>query len=84
MRSTENAIATILVLLAPIGLVSGWFLYLTRLARESPTWRNRITLTSLGLVSFTILLWMVRGMLFPKADWVSGAGVAHQVHWAET
>jgi hypothetical protein len=76
VRAVGNAIATVLV-------AYGWFFYLTRLAHEPSAWRTRITLTSLGLVSLTILLWMIRGMLFPKADWASGVGVAHQVYWAE-
>jgi hypothetical protein len=80
----ENAIGVGLVLLGAVAFVYSWSFYLTKIAREPSAWRNRVTLSSLGLVSLTILLWIIREMLFPKADWASGAGVTYQVHWAET
>jgi hypothetical protein len=41
-------------------------------------------LLSLSLVSLVIVLWPVSMVvLMPKAEWVSGAGVGHQVRWME-
>lgn len=79
----ENFIATILVLLAPAGLIYGWVFYLTRMRREPAGWRSPVTLLSLVLVSVTALLWPVMWLLIPPADWGSGVGVGHQVQWVE-
>jgi hypothetical protein len=78
-----NFIATVIVLLAPAGLIYGWFHYLTRMREEPACWRNRTTLLSLALVSLVALLWPVMAALVPRADWGSGVGVSHQVEWVE-
>ena len=80
----ENLVATIIILLAPAGLVYSWAFYLRRMRREPTTgWRNRATLLSLTLVSLVALLWPVMALLMPRADWGSGLGVGHQVQWVE-
>jgi|SRR5450631_176415 hypothetical protein len=73
----ENLIATVIILLAPAGLIYSWAFYLRRMRREPTKWRNRATLISLTLVSLVALLWPV------MVVWGSGLGVAHQVQWVE-
>jgi hypothetical protein len=75
---------TAVCILAPEGLLYSWHFYLTQMRKESPSWRNRVTLLSLALVSLAALLWPIMGMLMPRADWGSGLGVDHQVQWAES
>jgi|ERR1017187_7613616 hypothetical protein len=79
----ENLIATVIILLAPAGLIYSWAFYLRRMRREPTKWRNRATLISLTLVSLVALLWPVMVVLMPRATWGSGLGVAHQVQWVE-
>jgi hypothetical protein len=81
MTFTESAIETILVLLVPIGLLYGWFFYLTRMRREPRSWRNRITVASLTLVSLAVLALPVMALLAPRADWQTYEGVRHQLEW---
>jgi hypothetical protein len=79
----SNLIATVIVLLAPVGLIYSWIFYSARMRREPTSWRHRATLLSLTLVSFVVLLWPVMALLMPRADWGSGLGVGHQVQWVE-
>ena len=83
MTTTENIFDSVLVLLAPVGLFYGWFFYLARMRHEAFGWRNGITVVSLALVSLVALSWPVMALLVPRADWGSGVGVEHQVHWVE-
>lgn len=76
-----NVVATILVLLAPVGLIYGWVCYFTPASREPVGWRSRATLLSLTLVSLAVLLWFETMVHLPGADWSTGAGVEHQVAW---
>jgi hypothetical protein len=80
----SNTIATVLILISPAGLIYGWFFYLTRIRRELPNWRNRVTFVSLGLASLAMILWPGMAFFMPQADWATGTGVAHQLNWAET
>ena len=84
LRNTSQVAEIVLVLLAPVGLIYSWHFYLTQMRKEAASWRNRATLTSLGLVSQTALLWPVMVALLPRADWGSGLGVDHQVQWIES
>ena len=77
----SNTIATILVLMAPIGFVYSWYFYFTSMPWKSSGWRGRVTLASLVLISLAVLLWPAMMVLMPAADWGSGAGVGHQVRW---
>jgi hypothetical protein len=80
-----NLVATILILLAPVALIYGWVFYSTRMKAEPRSLRKWATFISLILVSLVIVLWPVSMVvLVPKADWLSGAGVGHQVRWMET
>lgn len=79
----EDVVATIIVILAPAGLIYSWVFYLTRMRREPTTWRHWVTLLSMVLVSAVVLLWPIMLALMPRADWGSGLGVAHQVQWVE-
>ena len=83
MTVTENTIATLLILLAPIGLMYGWFFYLKRMRHEPKSWRSQVTMVSLALVSLVALLWPVMAFLMPRADWGTGNGVGHQMRWIE-
>jgi hypothetical protein len=83
VSATENMIATVLILLAPVGLLYGWFFYLKRMRHEPRSWRKWITVVSLAVVSSVALLWPVMALLMPRADWGTGAGVGHQVQWVE-
>jgi hypothetical protein len=81
MRTAENTIGILLVLLAPVGLIYAWVCYFTP-AREEPIgWRSRATLLSLALASLAIVLWVEMMVRLPGADWSTGAGVGHQVVW---
>jgi hypothetical protein len=81
VKGISNAIATILMLMAPFGFVYSWYFYFTSMPWKSSGWRGRVTLASLVLISLAVLLWPVMMVLMPAADWVSGAGVGHQVQW---
>ncbi len=63
-----NAIAILLVLLSPVGLVYSWWFYLTRMKKEQTGWRKRVTLLALSLVSLVVLLWPVMVAVSPRAD----------------
>lgn len=84
MRSFENGIATLLILMAPVALFYSWFFNWKRMRVEPISWRGRSSLAALTFVSVVVLSWPVRGLLMPRADWSSGVGVGHQVRWAET
>jgi hypothetical protein len=83
VTTTENIVATALILLSPIGLLYGWFFYWTRMRREPRNWRSWTTLASLVLASLAVLSWPVMALLMPHADWGTGAGVGHQMEWVE-
>jgi len=76
-----NAVATILVFLAPVALIYGWVCFFTPVGEEAFGWRKGATLVSLVLASVVILLWPVLMESMPGADWRSGVGVEHQVQW---
>jgi hypothetical protein len=83
LRAAEGMIATVVVLLAPIGLLYGWFFYWTRMRYESRSWRNRIAVVSLVLVSLAVLSWPAMAMLAPKVDWVTYVGAQRQLDWVD-
>ncbi len=83
MKSVENIVATVLILLSPMGLVYGWFFCITRMRREPRNWRSWTTLASLTLSSLALLAWPVMGVLGPKGDWGTGVGVREQMEWVE-
>jgi hypothetical protein len=72
----------LLILLAPVGLLYGWFFYWTRMRHEPRSWRDRVSVVALGLASLAILLWPVMAMLAARTDWGGSAGV-DQVEWVE-
>jgi hypothetical protein len=76
-----NIVVTILVLLAPVGLIYGWVCYFTPTDEEPRGWRGRATLLSLVLVSLAVGLRLTTMLHMPSADWQSGAGVGYQVAW---
>lgn len=76
-----NLILTVLVLLAPVGLIYGWVCYFTPIPTEPTGWRSRATLLSLTLVSLAGLLWLFTMINPPDANWATGAGVGHQLAW---
>jgi hypothetical protein len=76
-----NAIAILLVLLAPVGLIYAWVCYFTPADQEPIGWRRRATLLSLALASLAVVLWLETMFRLPGADWRTGAGVGHQVAW---
>jgi hypothetical protein len=80
----ENDIAAVIALLAPVGLIYGWYFYSARIRHEPAGSRNRITVLSLVLASLGALLWPATMMLAPKADWGSYVGVAEQLHFVES
>jgi len=77
----ENAIATVIIVLAPVGLIYGWYVYVTNIRKEHSNWRKRFSLMSLVLVSLSVLLWPLMITLVPKADWTANVGVAKQVEF---
>ena len=79
----ENLVATIIIILAPAGLIYSWVFYLTRMRREPARWRHWVTLSSMALVSVVVLLWPIMLAFTPRTDWGSGLGVGHQVEWLE-
>ena len=79
----ENAITSGMILLAPVGILYGWFFCATRMRREGANWRNRVSLVSLSLTSIVAVLWPVMMGLLPRADWGTGAGVGYQMDWVE-
>ena len=83
MTAAENIVATVVILLAPIGLVYGWIFYWTRMRHEARSWRTWITVVSLALASLAVLSWPVMALLAPKANWGTYAGVRNQVAWVE-
>ena len=83
MTAIERIIPAIFVLLSPIGLLYGWFFYLKRMGHENWSWRNRVTLVSLTLVSLAFVSWPVMAVLAPRADWSTYVGVRHQLEWIQ-
>jgi hypothetical protein len=79
----ENTIVTALILLSPVGILYGWFFFATRMRPEDSSWRNRISVFSLSLVSLVAASWPIMPGLMPHADWGTGAGVGHQMDWVE-
>jgi len=79
----ENIIVTVLVILAPVGFAYSWYFYLKRMSWTSSGWRGRVTLGSLVLLSFAILLWPITRITMPAGDWSTYAGVREQVHWVD-
>jgi hypothetical protein len=80
----ESDVAAFIVLLAPVGLIYGWYFYFTKIRPEPATWRNRISVLSLTLASLGALLWPITMVFAPKADWQSYVGAAQQVHFVES
>ena len=80
MSAWENAIVTMLILLSPVGILYGWF-YLAR--QHDSSWRNRVSMISLSLLSIMTALWPIMLALMPRGDWSTGAGVARQMDWVE-
>jgi hypothetical protein len=83
VNGVENMIATLIILLAPVGLLYGWFFYLKRMRHEPRSWRTWITVVSLALASLAFLLWPVMALLAPRVDWATYAGAKDQVEWVE-
>ena len=83
MSRWENTIVTALIVLGPVGILYGWFFCATRVRREGSSWRNRISVFSLSLVSLVAASWPIMLGLMPHADWGTGAGVGHQMDWVE-
>jgi hypothetical protein len=71
----ESDIATVVILLAPVGLIYGWYVYVTNIRKEHSSWLSRFSVASLGLVSLTVFLWPLMMTLAPKADWATSVGV---------
>lgn len=69
------------VLLSPVAITYAWWLYFARMWQEPGSWRNRVTLVSLILVSLAILLWPVMIVRMPAADWRNGAEMGFQFRW---
>jgi hypothetical protein len=81
-----DLVATIIIILAPAGLIYSWtfyLFYLRRMKSEPTGWRHYVTLLSMALVSLVVLLWPIMFALAPQADWRIGRGVDHQVQWLE-
>jgi hypothetical protein len=83
VTAAENTIATVLILLSPIGLLYGWFFYFRRMRDEARNWRTWITVASLTLASLAVLSWPVMALVGPKDDWGTGVGVRDQMAWVE-
>ena len=92
LNSASELAEMTIIFLAPVALIYSWHFYFTQMRKEPTGWRNRVSLLSLGMVSLTALLWLVRIfrffhpglvmlMLMPRAD--SGSGV-DQVEWVES
>jgi hypothetical protein len=77
----ENGILGFLILLAPSGLIYGWYFYFAKIRYEPAGWRNRISVLSLVLSSMEVLIWPVTMMLAPKADRRIYEGVPQQIHF---
>ena len=80
VSKVENAISIVLILLAPCALVYGWFFISRRMATEAASWRNRISVLSLSLISFVALLWPVMMGLALRAN---GKGIGVDEQWIE-
>ena len=50
MSNLPTAVGTVLVLLAPVGLIYSWHFFMTR---KSSGWRGRVSLISLWIISLT-------------------------------
>lgn len=79
----ENAIITTIILLGPVGILYGWFFSMTGMRRENASWRNRVSVIALTLISLVAVLWAVMMGLMPRADWGTGVGVDYQMAWVE-
>ena len=83
VRLTSD-LAAFLILLSQTGLIYGWYFYFARMRKSVFSWRDRSSMTSLVLASLVALFWPLMMVFTPKADWISGVGVAHQVEWVNS
>lgn len=81
MNRLENAVMVVVILLAPVGLIYGWFFALSRMETESPSWRNRISIAALSLISLVAFLWPFMRALAPRVDWSTGGGEHDLALW---
>jgi len=79
MEIVRNYIATMIALLAPVALIYSWVFYVTKLRKDPPNWRSRLTLVSLLLTTLGAALLPAMIALEPKANWTTYAGVPRQI-----
>jgi len=81
VNTLENAIVTVIVLLAPVGLAYGWYFYFARMSKEPSGWRKWVTVVALGLVTVAGVMWPVARMTAPEVDWHTWVGAGAYMHW---
>ena len=84
MSTFENAIVTVIVLLAPAGLAYGWYFYFVTMSKEPSGWRKWGTVVDLGLVSVATLMWPVARVTAPEVNWQTWVGAGTYLHWVDT
>ena len=84
MNTFENAIATVIVLLAPVGLAYAWYFYLVTMSKELWGWRKWVTVVDLGLASVAIVMWPVARVTAPEVNWQTWAGAGAYMHWVDS
>ena len=84
MNTFGSVIVTVIVLLAPVGLVYGWFFYLVTMSKELWGWRKWVTVVDLGLVSVAIVMWPVARMTAPAVNWQTWAGAGAYMDWVDS
>jgi len=83
VNTFENAIATVIVLLAPVGLAYAWYFYLVTMSKELWGWRKWVTVVDLGLVSVAIVMWPVARVMAPEVNWQTWAGAGAYMRWVD-
>ena len=83
MSTFENAILTVIVLLAPFGLAYGWYFCLVTMSKELSDWRKWVTAVDLGLVSMAVVMWPVARVTAPEVNWQTWAGAGAYMHWVD-
>jgi hypothetical protein len=83
MSTFENATVTVIVLLAPVGLVYGWYFYFVTMSKEPLGWRKWVTVADLGLLSVAMVMWPVARVTAPEVNWQTWAGAGTYMHWVD-
>src|SRR5262249_55922308 len=81
VTAAANIIPTIVVLLAPVGLIYGWYFFFARMWKVETGWRSHVTLVTLILISVVVVMWPIARITAPEVNWHTWVGAGAYMHW---